>query len=81
MPNTKTGPAVNYGDSALILRLKTASPAHLHSSLMKGINVALKMSLSAEDVTTEDKDSLASLTELLLQIIPSEIVLERALQY
>jgi hypothetical protein len=78
MPHTKTGPAVHYGDSSLILRIKTATPAHMHNSLMKGINTALKLSLVTEDVTNEERDSLTSLTEVLLQILPSELALERA---
>jgi hypothetical protein len=75
----KIGPTVHYGDNALILRLNTKAPAHLHLNFIKGLNVAQKMALLAEDVTLEEKEALLALNEVLSLLMPSEEMLERSM--
>jgi hypothetical protein len=67
----------HYSDTHLIVRLKTNSPAHLHSNILKGLQVAMKMSLLVEELTKEEKDNLLALSEMLTQLMPSEAGLER----
>lgn len=71
------GNSVHYGDSLLILRLKTNLPAQFHRNIIKGIHVAMKMSLLAEDLTKDEKDALIGLNDMLTQLIPSESHLEK----
>lgn len=72
------GNAVHYGDQSLIFRLKTLTPANFHRGIIRGIQVSMKMSLLAEDLTKEEKDSLNALIEFLTQMTPNEAHFEQA---
>lgn len=72
------GNTVHYGETALIIRLKTLTPAHLHHNIAKGISAALKLSLLAEDLTKEEREGLLALQEMAFQMIPSELHYDKA---
>lgn len=70
-------PAVTYGENVLILRISSALPNQTHNAIMKGLSIAMRESLYMESLTPEERDSLAVLGELQLQIIPDPLMLMR----
>ena len=70
------GLTAHYGDSHLLLRLKTQQPADLHRKLLHGLQLAQKLGFLAEDLTRDEKEALLALNEVATLLLPCDTCLE-----
>ncbi len=69
-------PSVSHTENALLISLKTKTPAQLHENLMRGINAAVKAQILCECLPIEDRESYMALLDLMNALIPSQMQLE-----
>lgn len=69
---------VLYSEEALVIKIKTGSPAATHYSLLRGLITSLKLHMQNEERIDEDVDGLVTLANMLSSIIPKETQLVNA---
>lgn len=69
---------VSFTDDLLILRIKTPLPGATLISIIQGIHVAMRESLYMESLTKEDRNALAALQQLAIDLLQDRTITGKA---
>lgn len=69
---------VHYEDDAMIIRIPTKCPAHLHNLLLRGITAMVKQQVRCPAENRQDAEAMSYMCELQNALLPSEKQLEKA---
>ena len=68
---------VLYTDDALIIKIPTRCPAHLHQQLLRAVAAVLKQQIIQPAEDSKERESIAVLATLQATLLPTEEQLEK----